>query len=113
MGDLEQSARRILGAYGRCATDRIPICPPISWHPMRNIDVEKPTGWRSDPDFVRVARLVEEHCDFVPPFNAVKYPPVFSGISYQRFLEAPDEYIEVLSPERVSATRVSHTTVLH
>jgi len=80
---------------------------------MRDIDAEKPGGWRSEPGFVRLAHLVQEHCDPLPTYCPVKFPRVFSTISYQRFLEAPDEFIEKLPPEKVGPRRTRHTTVLH
>ncbi|KPK84652.1 MAG: hypothetical protein AMJ81_05085 [Phycisphaerae bacterium SM23_33] len=113
MGDLLLSSRRITACHRGEPADRIPICSPISWHPMRDIDREQPGGWRSEQGFVRVARLVQEHCDPPPPYCPVRLPRVFSGISYQRFLEAPDEHIEELPPQRVAPHRTRHTTVLH
>jgi hypothetical protein len=113
MADLLTSSRRILAAYGRGTADRIPIASPISWHPMRNIEKEKPGGWRAQPEFVQVARLVEQHCDPSVPYNPVSRPPVFSRFGYQRFLEAPVEYAEERPPERVGPGRIRQTTVLH
>ena len=40
-------------------------------------------------------------------------PRVFEPLGYQRFLEAPAEYVEALPPERLSSVRTRHTTVLH
>lgn len=103
-----------MGAHGRGAPpDRVPVCSPISWSPTQDIDREKPTGWRAEPGFIRVAKLVQEHCDPVPPFSPVRRPRMFSSISYQRFLEAADEFIEPLPPERVGPTRTRYITLLH
>ncbi len=113
MADLLASSRRILACYRGQRADRIPICSPISWHPMRDIDAERPGGWRGQEGFIRLARLVQEHCDPPPPYCPAKWPRVFSGISYQRFLEAGEEYIEALPPEPVGPGRTRQTTVLH
>lgn len=113
MSDLQTSSRRIMAAYGRGTAERIPICSPISWHPMRDIEKETPGGWRALPEFVRVAKLVEQHCDPSVPHNAVSYPRVFSRFGYQRFLEAPEEYAEELPRVQVGPSRTRQTTVLH
>ncbi len=113
MGDFQASSRRLRACYRGEIADRIPMCSPISWSPMRDIDQEKPGGWRADPDFIEVARLVQEHCDPHPTIGGVAAPRVFAPYSYQRFLEASDEYIEKLPPERISPTRTRVTHVLH
>ncbi len=114
MGDLVRSSRRIMAAYGRGKADRIPIASPISWSPLGDVDKDRPGGWRGRPEFAKVARLVQEHCDPVaPPCNTVRYPNVFGGISYWRFLQAPGEFIETRPPEQLSASRWRRTTVLH
>ena len=113
MGDLTQSSRRIMAAYRGWEADRIPIQSPISWHPMSNIDEEQPGGWRGRPEFVKVARMVQEHCDPSPPYSPVGYPGVFRGVSYWRFLQAPSEFVEKPPPEQVGPSRWRHTTVLH
>ncbi|MBL7223008.1 MAG: hypothetical protein ISS72_04070 [Candidatus Brocadiae bacterium] len=113
MGDLAQSSRRIMAVYRGERADRIPIKSPISWHPMRDIDQERPEGWRGRPEFVEVARMVQQHCDPTPPDNAVRCPDVFRAVSYWRFLQAPGEFVETLPPEQVAPSRWRHTTVLH
>ncbi len=111
--DLDASIRRIVGTYRREAVDRVPILPPIPWSPTADIDSEEFDDWRDEEGFRRVARLVQQHCDIRPARNAVKYPGVFSGISYQRFMEASDEHIEKLPEEKLSEVRTRHTRVLH
>ncbi len=113
MGDARRSARRLMACYRGEMADRIPICSPISWHPMGDIDREKPGGWRGERGFIEVARLVQEHCDPHPLWSPVPPPRVFSPFSYQRFLEAPQQYIEELPPQRRSTIRTRHTHVLH
>lgn len=113
MADLIASSKRMMAAYRGRPADRVPICSPISWHPMRDVDAEKPPLWRSEPGFIRLARMVQEHCDPIPTFCPVKFPRVFSPIPYQRFCEAGDEHIEKLPPERIGPARTRHTTVLH
>jgi len=113
MAEVEVSSRRLMACYRGEKADRIPICSPVSWHPMRDIDREKPGGWRAEPDFIEVARLVQQHCDPHPLWSPAPPPRVFAPYSYQRFLEAPEEYIEQLPVERIGATRTRATTVLH
>jgi len=102
-----------MACYRGEQADRIPICTPINWHPMRNIDDESPDGWQADLGFVELARLVQQHCDPHPLWSPAPPPRAFAPYSYQRFLEAPDEYVERLATERLSPTRARVTTVLH
>jgi len=113
MFDPAASSRRLLAAYRGEPADRVPVMSPIAWRPQQDIDRDRPDDWRGQEDFVKVARLVQEHCDPPPPFNPVPLPRVFAGISYQRFCEAPDEFVEDLPPEPGDAGRVRHTTLLH
>jgi hypothetical protein len=113
MADLAASARRVMAAYGVGSAERIPIAAPISWDPFRDVDAENPGGFRASPGFRRLARLVQEHCDPAPPHNAVPYPRVFAPHDYQRFLEAPEDYVEKLPAERVGPGRTRTTHVLH
>jgi hypothetical protein len=113
MADIRVSSARVMAAYGVGTADRIPIASPTGWHPMRDIDADKPGGWRADPDYVALARLVQEHCDPLPPYNHVGHPRVFSPLGYQRFLEAPDRYVERLPDRKVGPRRTRTTHVLH
>jgi len=113
MFDLPASSRRILAAYRGEKADRVPIASPIAWSPAGRIDENAPGDWRGEEDFVKVARLVEAHCDPQPPFNTVGFPRLFERISYQRFLEAPAEFVETLPPEPAGNNRTRHTTLLH
>jgi hypothetical protein len=80
---------------------------------MDDIDKNPPSGWKAHPEFRKVARLVQQYCDPMVPYCPVEAPGVFSRISYSRFLEAPDEFIEEIQPERVGPGRNRHTTILH
>jgi hypothetical protein len=113
MADLRTSAQRLRACYRGEVADRVPICSPISWHPMRDIDQEKPGGWRAEAGFIEIARLVQEFCDPHPLWSPVPPPRVFAPYSYQRFLEAPQEYIEELPPQRRSTIRTRRTHILH
>jgi hypothetical protein len=113
MADISISSARLMAAYGVGRADRISIASPISWDPMRDIDAERPGGWRADPDFMALARLVQEHCDPPAPYNPVEYPGVFSPLSYQRFLEAPERFVERLEDKEVSPKRTRTTYILH
>lgn len=113
MGDIAASARRLRACYRGEKADRIPICSPINWHPMRDIDREQPGGWRAEAGFIEMARMVQQHCDPHILWSPVPAPRMFSSLSYQRFLEAPDEYVEALPIEWLAANRKRVTTVLH
>ena len=113
MGNLGRSSQRIMAVYRGGEADRIPIASPISWSPLGDVDRERPKGWRSRPEFIQVARMVQEHCDPMPPCNPVPYPNVFGSVSYWRFLQAPGEFVETRPPEQLSVSRWRHTTVLH
>lgn len=112
--DYEDSCRRLCGTYRREKVDRIPIFSPIPWWPAGDIDATEFGDWRDEERFRKVARLVQNHCDPEPPYNRVAPSRgVFEPQSYQRFLEAPQEYIEALPPEKVSDIRTRHITILH
>lgn len=111
--DYEASCRRVCGAYRREDIDRVPMVSPLRWPPFEDIDASELGDWRGEERFRRVARLVQKHCDLKPPCNFVSVPRVFEPQSYQRFLEAPQDYVEALPPEKVSEFRTRHVTVLH
>ncbi|MFC1479408.1 uroporphyrinogen decarboxylase family protein [Planctomycetota bacterium] len=115
MSDFEMSCKRIIAAYNGEILDRVPILSPISWHPLRDIDEEKPGGWRTEEHFIKVAHLVQEHCDIKPPYNKVKFPGVYApySVGYQRFCEAPAEFVEKLEVEDLGEKRTRHTFLLH
>jgi hypothetical protein len=111
--DYEASCRRICGTYRREKVDHVPILSPVPLGRHRDVDSTEHGDWRDEERFRRVVRLAQVHCDPKPPHNWVRTPRVFEPQSYQRFLEAPQEYVEELPPEKVSAIRTRHTTILH
>jgi len=113
--DCEASCRRVCGVFRREAVDRIPMISPLmgTAGPGGDIDAVQFGDWRDEERFRRVARLVQRYCDVKPPHNPVAFPRVFEPLGYQRFLEAPQEYVETLPPEQVSDIRTRHTTLLH
>ena len=111
--DLASSAKRVCATYRGERADRVPMKSPIGWSPDQDIDSQHFGDWRDEEDFRKIARLVQQHCDVMPTFSAVSYPGVFASVGYQRFLEAPSEYVEKLPPEKVSEKRTRHTTLLH
>jgi len=111
--DYLASCRRVCGTYRREEVDHVPLLSPIPWQPQNDIDAVAFGDWRDEERFRKVARLVQEYCDPKPPYNRVGIPRVFEPQSYQRFLEAPQEYVEELPPVQVSDVRTRHTTVLH
>ncbi len=111
--DYEASCRRVCGTFRRERVDRVPVISPIPWSPDGDIDDVELGDWRDEERFRKIARLVQRFCDRRPPYNKVGIPRVFEPQSYQRFLEAPQEHIEELPPERLSDTRTRYTTVLH
>jgi len=113
VADILASGRRIMAAYGVGTAERVPITSPISWNPFRDIDAENPGGFRADPGFRRIARLVQRWCDPAVPYNHVPWPQVFSPLDYQRFLEAPPAFVEALPLQTVGQGRTRTTHVLH
>jgi uroporphyrinogen-III decarboxylase len=111
--NYEASAARICGTYRREDVDRVPIMKPIPWRPADDIDAREFGDWRDEERYRRIARLVQDYCDVLPPYNRVEYPAVFEPLSYQRFIEAPAEHWEELPIEQLSETRKRYTTVLH
>ena len=89
MSDIQASARRIRAAYRGEKADRIPIASPINWHPMRDIDQERPGGWRAEAGFIDLARLVQQHCDPTPAWNAVPTPPFRHDFCKKMFASRP------------------------
>ena len=113
MFDYATNCGRMAAVYRGDPVDRVPICSPIAWSPASDIDADRPEGWAGEDNFVRVARMVQEHCDARPPFSRVGCPKVWAPQGYQRFGEAPDEFIEKLPDEDLGGGRTRHTTVLH
>ena len=113
MFDYVTSCRRMTAVLRGDPVDRVPVCSPIAWSPAGDIDADRPEGWRGDDNFVRVARLVQEHCDVKPPSNRVRFPRIWAPYGYQRFGEVSDEFIEALPDEDLGSGRTRHTTVLH
>jgi len=111
--DALASAHRICATYRREDVDRVPILTPIPWQPNQDIDSQDFDDWRGEERFRRIARLVQKHCDAWPVRNSTWYPRVFEPIGYQRFLEAPSEFVEELPPRPLSDTRKRYTTLLH
>jgi uroporphyrinogen-III decarboxylase len=111
--DYLASCHRVCGTYRREEVDHVPLLSPIPWQPQNDIDAAAFGDWRDEERFRKVARLVQEYCDPKPPYNRVGIPRVFEPQSYQRFLEAPQEYVEEMPPVQVSDVRTRHTTVLH
>ena len=111
--DYKASCRRVCGTYRREKVDRIPIISPIPWSPNGDIDSVELGDWRDEERFRAVARMVQSYCDLKPPHNRAGFPRVFQPQSYQRFLEAPQKYVEELPLEKISDIRTRHTTLLH
>ena len=111
--DLDACRRRICATYRGEKADRVPIMPPIQWSPAGDIDADPPADWRGEENYVKVARLVQRHCDVRGTHNAVSSPRVWEPVSYQRFGEAPGEFVEELPVERLSEKRTQHASVLH
>jgi len=111
--DYESFCRRTCGAYRREEVDRVPIRSPIPWRPDGDIDAEEFGDWRDEERFRRIARMVQQHCDPTVPHSRVELPWLFERQSYQRFLEAPQEFVEDLPAEKVSDVRTRFTTLLH
>jgi len=111
--DLDASRHRVCAAYRGDKADRVPILPPIPWSPAGDIDADPPSDWRGEQGFIEVARLVQQHCDFRGGFNTVACPRVWEPVSYQRFGEAPAEFVEELPPEKIGPERTQYTSLLH
>ena len=111
--DYEASCRRICGTYRRDEVDHVPIMSPIYTQPYVDVDAAEFGDWRDEERFRRLARLVQNHCDPQPPYNKISVPGVFEPQSYQRFLEAPQQYVENLPAQRISPKRTRQTAVLH
>ncbi|MFH1905738.1 MAG: uroporphyrinogen decarboxylase family protein [bacterium] len=111
--NYEASCRRICDTYRRENVDRVPILSPLWQFPRGDIDSAKFGDWRDEDRFRELVRFVQASCDPLPPYNAVGFPHVFESWSYQRFLEAPREYVEEFPDEEGKDNRTRHTVVLH
>ena len=111
--NYEVSCRRICGTYRREDVDHVPILSPLWQFPGWDIDTAEFGDWRDEDRFHKLVRFVQETCDPRPPYNVVSFPNVFEPWSYQRFLEAPREYVETLPDEKGQDNRIRHTVVLH
>lgn len=111
--DFTATAKRFDAAYTGGKAGRIPVISPVAWSFKDDPEAKRFGDWRDNPDFQEVVKLAYEHCDPMPTFCEESYPGVWEPIGYGRFLEAPAEFVEKLPPERISAIRTRHTTLLH
>ena len=102
------SKERILRTVAGQEVDRIPIWPPIPWHPL--CPEPEPGDWKTMPNYREIVPLVREHCDFLVHFmipeakkeqqphdqTAEEYArrAAYGGIFDRRFFLAPPERIE-------------------
>jgi hypothetical protein len=57
------SRERLLRTVSGKQVDRIPIVPPIPWHPLA--PEPEPGDWKTLPNYQDLIPLVEKHCDFL------------------------------------------------
>ena len=82
---------RILRTVRGEPVDRVPIFPPLPWHPLDPLPTK---GWLAEPNYRAVAELVAQYCDCL--CNA----RTLGGYFDRRFLLIPQEYIQVTARER-------------
>ena len=98
------SKERIRRTIAGEPVDRIPIWPPISWHPF--MPEPAPDHWKAQPNFTAVQKLMAEHCDFmvdvsIPESSSLDQSMektglerVFGGYFDRRFFLASPELVE-------------------
>ena len=92
---------RLLRAVRWERGDRVPLLPPIPWHPLQWEDHPPQSGWQTEDNYLQVLELVQEHCAHLVGARAGY------GLFDRRFFLVPPEHIEVVSHE----THNGHTTV--
>jgi len=103
-GVKELSSReRILRTIRGEPVDRVPIAAPIRWGPLDT--PESADGWRAEPMFQEVARLVERHCDGFCRLGGL------GGLFDRRFLLISPRYIRVGGRKVVGKRRIVTTYV--
>ena len=97
------SKDRLLRTITGEPVDRIPIWPPIHWHPF--MPEPEPKNWKAQSNFQQIVPLVEQYCDFLvavdisvgnPPGQAVQDARGLGGGGYfdRRFFLAPTDNID-------------------
>ena len=99
------SRERILRTIRGEPVDRVPISPPIPWKPDDFLSGRKPRDWQMEPNFRKVARLVEKHCD---SFCRGPVGQIFD----RRFLLTPRKYIKA-GEHTVEGKRHKRVTYVH
>ncbi len=99
------SRERILRTIAGQPVDRVPIWPPIPWHPLR--PEPAPGDWKAQPNYRQLIPLVTQFCDplvilDIPEQNPIAglkqwddYDGASEGIFDRRFFLIPPEYIQV------------------
>jgi len=98
------SRERVLRTIAGESVDRIPIWPPIAWHPL--LPEPEPGSWKAKPNYQEVVQVVRENCDFlvhleIPQLvsrekamkDAVLHA-VYGGFFDRRFFLTPPERVD-------------------
>ena len=112
------SRERILRTIAGEEVDRVPIWPPIPWHPL--CPEPEPGDWKTMPNYQEIVPLVRENCDFLVHLmipetrenegTAEGYArrAAYGGIFDRRFFLAPPAHIEArehTSPDGTITTK--------
>jgi uroporphyrinogen-III decarboxylase len=115
------SKDRILRTIAGEPVDRIPIWPPIPWHPLAAKPA--PGDWKNHANYQRLIPLVAEHCDFlvhliVPEGNSAEATveeytrrACYGGFFDRRFFLSPPECIEQAETIGVNGSKITRYTL--
>ena len=115
------SRERILNTIEGRPVDRIPIWPPIPWHPLAP---GPPEGdWKLQPNYLAILDKVKEHCDFLVNLmipegrthesSVEEYArrAAYGGIFDRRFFLSPPELISSHDEIDESGSKVTTYTL--
>ncbi len=106
MSEALSQRERLLRAVRWEPGDRVPLLPPIPYHPLQWEDHPPQGGWQTEDNFLQVLELVRRHCALLSGARHV------GGLFDRRFFLVPREYIEVVSRETLDG-HTTVTTVVH
>jgi len=115
------SKERILRTIAGEPVDRIPIWPPIPWHPLA--PEPEPGDWKTEPNYQALIPLVKENCDFlvhlmIPEGNSAENTveeytrrAPYGGIFDRRFFLSPPDWIDETEETTATGSRITRFTL--
>lgn len=112
---------RVLRTIAGEPVDRIPIWPPLPWHPL--YPEPEPGDWKTLPNYQQLLPLVAEHTDplvhlMIPErlssegtLDTAEKRAAYGGIFDRRFFLAPPDRVDVVEEPTAGGGKIWHYTV--